>query len=66
MFHALILSSVFGCSAGILDGRMSNQEAVSRILAEADTCKAIRTADVLVIDEVSMISAKVFEQVIVF
>ncbi|KAL5018159.1 hypothetical protein ScPMuIL_003881 [Solemya velum] len=50
--------------AGLLDGRYDNKELLSRIRASEDQSivERIKTADSLVIDEISMISSKTFEQ----
>jgi archaellum biogenesis ATPase FlaH len=55
----------FHC-AGILDGRYSSEEALRRVLAEQETADRLQTTDVLIIDEISMISARGFDQVINF
>ncbi|KAL5013840.1 hypothetical protein ScPMuIL_008110 [Solemya velum] len=51
--------------AGLLYGRYDNKELLSRIRASEDQSivERIKTADILVIDENSMISSKTFEQV---
>lgn len=47
--------------AGLMDGRFENQHLL-RIISE-ETRNRIKTCNVLIIDEISMISRKVFEQV---
>lgn len=51
--------------AGMLDGRYDNQYLLRRLEAADDqsVIKRINETDVLLIDEISMISAKTFEQV---
>ena len=48
---------------GILDGRFSNSEAVHRVQCDHETKDRILRTDTLLIDEISLISAKTFEQV---
>ena len=49
--------------AGILDGRFSNTEALQRVFQQPETVGRIREAELLIIDEISMLSVRIFEQV---
>ena len=52
--------------AGILDGRFTDAEALERVLGQSEISQRMRSTDVLIIDEVSMISAKTFDQVCIY
>ncbi|XP_033731754.1 ATP-dependent DNA helicase PIF1-like [Pecten maximus] len=47
---------------GILDGRFSNREAAERVSNDENTAQRIRKTNTLIIDEISMLSAKLFDQ----
>ena len=50
--------------AGLIDGRYSNAELIKRLDDEysCDILSRVRAADILIIDEISMLSARLFEQ----